>query len=137
MRNQYKILAEKYSLVREDGKEDIMTGLNYLTSFNISRIYMTHVSSCRGELDDIPTIDEVNSDYIQDTFYGEEEEHYQHFNDPWPSFEEVILKLKDNQLVEIGGEEDAYFFSLNEQSIQNVINNILEQYGVEDGEEEQ
>ena len=32
MRNQYKILAEKYSLVKEDDKEDIMAGLNYLTS---------------------------------------------------------------------------------------------------------
>jgi hypothetical protein len=32
MRNQYKILAEKYSLVKEDGKEDILAGLNYLTS---------------------------------------------------------------------------------------------------------
>jgi len=28
MRNQYKILAEKYSLVKEDSKEDIMAGLN-------------------------------------------------------------------------------------------------------------
>ena len=32
MRNQYKILAEKYSLVKEDSKEDMMAGLNYLTS---------------------------------------------------------------------------------------------------------
>jgi len=32
MRNQYKILAEKYSLVKEDGKEDIMAGLHYLTN---------------------------------------------------------------------------------------------------------
>jgi len=134
MRNQYKILAEKYSLVKEDGKEDMMAGLNYLTSLNIPLIYMTHVSSCRGELDDCPTIDQVNSDFIQDTFYGEYEEYYQNFNDPWPSFEEVLLKLKDNQLVEINGEEDAYFFSLNEQHIQNVINEVLEQYGVEAGD---
>ena len=31
-RDIYKVLAEKYSLVKEDDKEDIMTGLNYLTS---------------------------------------------------------------------------------------------------------
>ena len=31
MRNQYKILAEKYSLVKEDDKEDIMAGLNSMT----------------------------------------------------------------------------------------------------------
>jgi len=32
MRNQYKILAEKYFLVKEDGKEDMMAGLEYITS---------------------------------------------------------------------------------------------------------
>ena len=31
MRNQYKILAEKYSLINEDDKEDIMAGLNAVT----------------------------------------------------------------------------------------------------------
>ena len=128
MRNQYKILAEKYSLVNEDDKEDIMTGLNYLTSFNISRIYMTHVSSCRGELDDIPTIDEVNSDYIQDTFYGEDEVYFQGFTSPWLSFEELINNIKKNQLVEIHGEEDFFYFSLDKQKLRDVINNTTEEY---------
>ena len=31
MRNQYKVLAEKYSLVKEDDKEDILAGLNAVT----------------------------------------------------------------------------------------------------------
>ena len=95
---------------------------------------MIHTVDSRGELNDYPAIKEVNSDFIQGACYGENEEYYQDFNDPWPSFEEVILKLKDNQLVEIGGEEDTYYFSLDVQKIQAKINDILEQYGVEDGE---
>jgi hypothetical protein len=31
MRNQYKILAEKYSLVNEDGKEDMLAGINAMS----------------------------------------------------------------------------------------------------------
>jgi hypothetical protein len=135
-RDIYKILAEKYSLVKEDGKEDMMAGLNYLTNLNISRIYTTHVTVSRGDLDENPTISEVNSDFIQDTFYGEYEEHYQHFAESWPSFEEVILKLKDNQLIEINGDEDTYYFSLDIQKIQAVIDDTIEKYGDVDGEED-
>jgi hypothetical protein len=131
-RNIYKILAEKYSLVKEDGKEDMMSGLNYLTNLNLSQIYATHVSISRGELDEDPTLDEVDSDFILDTFYGENEEHFMHFAEDWPSFEEVILKLKDNQLVDIHGEEDSYYFSLDKQKIQTVINDTLAQYPMED-----
>ena len=135
MRKQYKILAEKYSLVKENDKEDMMAGLNYLTNLNLSRIHMTYVNICRGDLDDIPAIKEVNSDFIHGACYGENEEYYQDFPDALADyFEEVILKLKDNQLVEIDGEEGTYYFSLDVQKIQAKIIDILEQYGVEDGE---
>ena len=102
MRNQYKILAEKYSLVKENDKEDIMAGLDYLTSLHLPKIYTAYIQICRGELnDDYQTISVVDSDYIQDTFYGEDEVYFQGFTSPWLSFEELINNIKKNQLVEI------------------------------------
>ena len=52
MRNQYKILAEKYSLVKEDDKEDIMSGLNYLTSDIYATVfkYTNIVNEIRNKL---------------------------------------------------------------------------------------
>ena len=128
MRNQYKILAEKYSLVKEDDKGDIMAGLDYLTSLDIPLIYMTQVSTSRGELNDYPEISEVNSDYIQDTFYGRNKEYYQRWAETPDSFEELITQLKDGEIVEICSEEDSFYFSLNEQHIQNVITDKVEEY---------
>jgi hypothetical protein len=48
----------------------------------------------------------------------------------------VILKLKDNQLIEINGDEDTYYFSLDIQKIQAVIDDTIEKYGDVDGEED-
>ena len=72
MRNQYKILAEKYSLVKENDKEDIMAGLNYLTSDIITSTEqaepgMVHITELllkkfRGK------VERVLLDWIRDNF---------------------------------------------------------------------
>ena len=58
MRNQYKILAEKYSLIKEDGKEDIMAGLIAVTKENAAHyarkpVIMTIDYDSGGEFADV------------------------------------------------------------------------------------
>ena len=58
MRNQYKILAEKYSLINEDDKEDIMAGLNAVTEEDAKHyarkpVIMTIDYDSSGEFADI------------------------------------------------------------------------------------
>ena len=65
MRNQYKILAEKYSLVKEDDKEDIMAGLDYLTSDIYATVfkYTNIVNEIRNKLIRKGIIDPNDDDF--------------------------------------------------------------------------
>ena len=104
-RDIYKVLAEKYSLVKEDDKEDIMTGLNYLTSDIITSTEqaepgMIHITELllkkfRGK------VERVLLDWIRDNFLnvfdwneGEEDEQLTGTTDEM--FDEVAMVRWEN-----------------------------------------
>ena len=104
MAHIYKVLAEKYSLVKENDKEDIMAGLNYLTSDIITSTEqaepgMVHITELllkkfRGK------VERVLLDWIRDNFLNvfdwNDEEFQQLIGTTDEMFDEVVMFRWEN-----------------------------------------
>ena len=91
MRNQYKILAEKYNLITEN---------------NIGNLYFSSGESfSRGQYE-WDGADLVTAEEIKEHYYGEDLSYYKSFNKLLP-FKTLIKKLDAGEVITITGEEHA------------------------------
>lgn len=122
MRNQYKILSEKYKLVNEDGeseKEQILGGLDFVADYDIS-VYVCGESFCRGEYE-FNGCSVMNTQEINEMFFNPEAiEYYREFSG-WPEDYDIyafIGSLKSGKVLVISGEESSNTFCLDKKLLQ-------------------
>ena len=129
-RDIYKVLAEKYSLVKEDDKEDIMAGLNYLTSDIITSTEqaepgMVHITELllkkfRGK------VERVLLDWIRDNFLNvfdwNDEEFQQLIGTTDEMFNEVaIFRWEDSDSDGDSDEDSDEEFKRQENQVLNIL----------------
>ena len=82
------------------------------------------VTCCRHDID--TEEGNVTGKYIYDTFYADPEADYLRFNNPMPSFNELMVKIFQGKIAVIDHEENTVYFGLDMDQIK--------QYAMEDHE---
>jgi hypothetical protein len=96
MRNQYKILAEKYNLISENNVGNVY----YMSSDNFTRGEYEYSNAS------LVTPEEIKKRF----YYDGAENYYGEFTDGHGTYEETIQKLNNGEVVAIYAEESAYTF---------------------------
>lgn len=114
MRNQYKVLSEKYNLITEN---------------NIGNVYyMTKVfglGSEEGDEYEFINAKLVTPEDIHKHFYEHNETYYRHYTEEYfLPFEELIKKLNEGEVMIIKGELEVYTLCKNMEEL--LKNNYLE-----------
>lgn len=135
MRNQYKILSEKYKLVNEDEeseKEQILGGLDFVADYDIS-VYVCGESFCRGEYE-FNGCSVMNTQEINEMFFSPVAiEYYREFSD-WPEDYDIyafIGSLKSGKVLDISGEESSNTFCLDKKLLKAAVLNNLNYMGLD------
>ena len=129
-RDIYKVLAEKYSLVKENDKEDIMAGLNYLTSDII-----TSIEQADGDVQHITElllkkfhgkVERALLDWIRDNFLNvfdwNDEEFQQLIGTTDEMFNEVaIFRWEDSDSDGDSDEDSDEEFKRQENQVLNIL----------------
>ena len=109
MRNQYKLLSEKYQLIQEDDKEDILSGLEVLSHRRSFPIYMIEQAFGDHYYEMSDPI-EMTSEKIRNYLYEFPE--YDKKGEDWPDYDTCIERIYGGNIVMLYSEVDEVIYWL-------------------------
>lgn len=116
----YSFINENALLTEGVSKKNILSGLDFMASTNLPKIYECEEMFCRHTYDIKYRI--TNSDEVKKEFYNPDAiGYYKEFTDDWLNFLNFIIKLKQGGVVKLNGEEVYHTFSLDKQKLIEAI----------------
>ena len=111
MRNQYKILSEKYQSIQENDKEDVLTGLDVLGKPGAFPIYMIAQRYGTNYMDTSEP-EEITPDAIKKYFY-------EFPLIDWPDYDTCMERIHNGKVVMLVAEDEdtVYYLGIDKDDL--------------------